>query len=102
MGKQLWDGFAAVQGSCPPPLPPGSPHTARPVRLHRGRLQGQALKFSCWFAPSKNHNGDFNIVIHQEVFKGFVKDADMIMSAFLLEKLSPTAVQCLSCGHTAR
>lgn len=41
-------------------------------------------------------------MIHQEVFKGFVKDADMIMSAFLLEKLSPTAVQCLSCGHIAR
>lgn len=59
---------AAVQGSCSPPLPPASPHAAWPVGLRGGRLQEQALKVSCWFAPFKNDNRDFNVMIHQEVF----------------------------------
>lgn len=54
---------AAVQGSGSPPLPPPPPS------LQVGRLQEQALKVSCWFAPFKNDNGDFNAVIHREVFK---------------------------------
>lgn len=109
---------AAEQGSCCPPFPlaASTPSHSMDAACKEGLWRG-----SCWFAPFSNDNGDFGIMIHQQVLKGctesqnmwswkgstqifeihlgvlqswhpFMKDAEWLW----WEKLGPTAVCCLS------
>lgn len=68
----------------------------------QGGCESRLLRFLAGLLLLKMINVDVNTMIHQGVFKGFVKGANVITSALPSEELSPAAVQRLSCGHTGR